>query len=76
MSLRTVMGLYHFGWMVVSHYHQHLAWKDAAQARIGRDRAEAQAAAQLQAMIDANPSGTLGHARLNDAETLHRSGLL
>jgi hypothetical protein len=44
--------------------------------RIARARAEAQAAAQLRAMLDANPSGQLGHSRLNDPESLKKSGLL
>lgn len=76
MSLRTVMGLYQFGWMIVSNYQQHLAWKDAAQARIGRDRAEAEAATQTRQMLSANPSGALGHAKLNDGDALRRAGLL
>lgn len=39
-------------------------------------RAEAQAAAQFQAMLTANPSGALGTAKLNDMEALLKSGLL
>ena len=65
-----------FFWMFESHYHTRLAWKDAALARVARQRAEQQAAAQLRAMLDANPSGQLGHAKLNDPEALRRSGLL
>lgn len=76
MSLRTLMGVYQFGWMVVSHYQQSLQWRDAKEARIGRVRAETQAAAQLDSMMDANPSGALGNARLNDPVALRRSGLL
>ena len=34
------------------------------------------ARAQLRAMLLANPSGALGHARLNDRDALERSGLL
>ena len=65
-----------FFWMFESHYHQRLAWEDAAQARVARVRAERQAAAQLKAMLDANPSGQLGNAKLNDLYALLRSGLL
>jgi len=68
--------LYQFLWMLESHAQQRLAWEDAAQARIARDRAEAQAAARLRAMIDANPTGALGRARLNDEDILRESGLL
>lgn len=59
-----------------SHGEQRRAWKDAAQARIARDRAEAMAAAQLRAMLEANPSGQLGRARLNDPASLKDSGLI
>jgi hypothetical protein len=65
-----------FFWMVESHHQQRLAWEDAAEARISRQRAEAQAAAQLRAMLIANPSGALGHAKLNDIRALEESGLL
>ncbi|XHB98203.1 hypothetical protein ABWH97_07665 [Nitratireductor sp. ac15] len=65
-----------FFWMFESHYQQRLAWEDAAEARIARARAEEQAAAQLQAMLDANPSGSLGHSKLNDIEALKRDGLI
>jgi len=68
--------IYQFFWMLRSNYHQELAWQDAAEARIARVRAEEQAQAQLQAMLDANPSGQLGHARLDDEEALGDSGLL
>lgn len=68
--------IYQFFWMLESHRAQRMAWKDAAEARLARARAEAQAAAQLQAMLDANPSGQLGNARLNDEDALRRSGLL
>lgn len=70
------MEFYQFVWMLESHAEQRLAWKDAEQARIARARAEAQAAAQLRAMMEAHPSGSLGHARVDDNETLQRSGLL
>lgn len=76
MSFRRLMDIYQFFWMFESHAQQRLAWDDAAGARIARDRAEAQAAAQLQAMLDANPSGSLGHAQLNDPDSLEESGLL
>jgi hypothetical protein len=76
MSLHRITGLFQFFWMFESHHHQRLAWKDAARARIARDRAETQSAAQLQAMLVANPSGALGDARLDDADNLKRSGLL
>jgi hypothetical protein len=75
-GIGRVMEIYQFFWMFESHAEQRLAWQDAAQARIARDRAEAQAAAQLRAMLDANPSGQLGHAALDDEDALRRSGLL
>nr|WP_255617235.1 hypothetical protein [Aurantimonas sp. VKM B-3413] len=62
--------------MFESHAQQRLAWRDAAEARRARIRAERLAAAQLQAMLDANPSGSLGHAQLDDEEVLRRAGLL
>ena len=49
---------------------------NAEQARIARARAEAVAAARLRQMLDANPSGQLGNAKLNDIKALIRSGLL
>lgn len=76
MSYRVMMELYQFCWMFESHAQQRLAWDDAAEARIARMRAEAQAAAQLQAMLTANPEGSLGNAKLNDIESLKASGLL
>lgn len=76
MSVRRLVEIYQFFWMLESHAQQRLAWEDAADARIARDRAEAQAAAQLQAMLDANPSGQLGNAQLNDPQRLEDSGLL
>lgn len=75
MSLSRVMEIYQFFWMLESHAQQRLAWEDAAQARIARQRAEALAQAQLRAMLIANPSGALGHARLSDRDALMRSGL-
>lgn len=65
-----------FFWMFENQYHQRLAWKDARKARLARDRAEAQAAAQLLAMQTANPSGALGDAVVNDPHNIERSGLL
>lgn len=76
MSFGRIVEVYQFVWMFESHAQQRLAWEDAAEARIARMRAEAQAAAQLRAMLNANPSGSLGHAMLNDADSLEESGLL
>lgn len=76
MSLGKVMEVYQFFSMFEQQYQQRLAWEDAAEARIARQRAEIQAAAQLRAMLNANPSGSLGHARLNDEISLIKSGLL
>lgn len=76
MSVRRLVEIYQFFWMLESHAQQRLAWEDAAGARIARDRAEAQAAAQLKAMLAANPSGQLGNAQLNDPQSLEDSGLL
>lgn len=76
MSVRRLVEIYQFFWMFESHAQQRLAWEDAAGARIARDRAEAQAAAQLKAMLAANPSGQLGNAQLNDPQSLEDSGLL
>jgi hypothetical protein len=76
MSLRGLLEFYQTLWMFESHAQQRLAWEDAEQARIARMRAEAQAAAQLQAMLIANPSGSLGHAKLNDEDAIEESGLL
>ncbi|MFT3809962.1 MAG: hypothetical protein QM698_08590 [Micropepsaceae bacterium] len=76
MSFSKFVEVYNFFWLVESQQQQRLAWEDAAQARIARDRAEALAAAQLRAMLDANPSGMLGNAQLNDPEALAQSGLL
>lgn len=76
MAIRKLIELYQFAWMFESHAQQRLAWEDAAEARIARARAEARAAAQLRAMLDANPSGQLGHAKLNDEDALRRADLL
>lgn len=76
MRLGQITEIVQFFWMFESHHQQRLAWRDAAEARIARARAEAQAAAQLRAMLDANPSGSLGHARLDDLHALRDSGLL
>ncbi len=76
MSFGRLMEIYQFFWMFESHAQQRLAWQDAAQARVSRERAEALAAAQLRAMLDANPSGQLGNAQLNDPDGLEQSGLL
>lgn len=76
MAFRQLSEIYQFIWMLESHGQQRLQWKDAAEARIARERAEAQAAAQLRAMLNANPSGSLGDAKLNDENNLKQSGLL
>lgn len=76
MSVGKLMEVYQLLWMFESHAQQRLSWEDASQARIARDRAEARAAAQLRAMLLANPSGQLGHAQLNDEDALRRAGLL
>jgi hypothetical protein len=70
------MQIYNLVWTLKSHAEQRLAWEDAAEARTARARAEALAAAQLQAMLAANPSGQLGRAKLDDADKLAESGLL
>jgi hypothetical protein len=75
-GLSKLIELYQFLWMLESHAQQRLAWEDAAEARLARARAEAQAAARVQAMLVANPSGQLGDSRLNDIEALKDSGLL
>ncbi|MCB1466076.1 MAG: hypothetical protein KDK08_02730 [Rhizobiaceae bacterium] len=76
MRLGTLLEIHNFLWSLEAHHHQRLAWADAEQARISRARAEAQSLAQIRAMLDANPSGQLGNAQLNDPESLMRSGLL
>ena len=76
MSLRNIAEFIQFLWLLETQHHQRLAWEDAAQARIARDRAEAQAAEQLRAMLDANPSGSLGDAKIDDIDALEKSGLL
>lgn len=68
--------IYRVYWMLRSHGEQKRAWRDAAQARIARDRAEAQAAARLQDMLNANPSGALGKASVNDSQALKKGSLL
>ena len=73
---RKAMEVYQFLHMIEAHAQQRLAWEDAAKARIARDRAEAQAAAQLEAMLHANPSGQLGTSAFNDSSTLKNAGLL
>jgi hypothetical protein len=76
MSVGRLVQIYQFFWMLESHAQQRLAWEDAVQMRIARERAEAQAAAQMQAMLIANPSGSLGTAKLDDEDALRESGLL
>lgn len=76
MIFDRAMSLYRLWWMVKSHRAQRLAWEDAAEARLARARSERLAEERLQAMLDANPSGQLGNAKLNDREVLKRSGLI
>lgn len=76
MSIRRLTEFYEVMWMFESHAQQRLAWEDAAQARIARDRAEALAAAQMKTMLGANPSGQLGHSKIDDEEALRKAGLL
>ena len=75
-SFPRIVEVYQFFWMLRSNHEQELAWQDAADARVARVRAEQQAAAQLEAMLDANPSGQLGNSQLDDQDALKRSGLL
>jgi hypothetical protein len=74
--MRQISEFIQFFWMFESHHHQRLAWQDAADMRIARARAEARAEEQHKAMMNANPSGQLGHAVLNDEDALARSGLI
>lgn len=76
MNFRGLVQIYEIFWMFESHAQQRLAWEDAAEARIARARAEARAAAQLEEMLLANPSGQLGRATLNDETSLREAGLL
>ncbi len=76
MSVGRLIGMYETVWMIQSHRQQRLAWADAQEARHARARAEAAAAAQLRAMLLANPGGALGNAKLNDPESLKAAGLL
>jgi len=57
-------------------YQQHLMWEDARLAREARERSERRAEQQFKAMLEANPSGQLGNAKLNDRDNLVRAGLL
>lgn len=76
MKFRSIIEAYQIFWMFESHAQQRLAWQDAEEARHARARAELMAQQQLRAMLNANPSGQLGHARLNDERALKDSGLL
>lgn len=76
MSFPRPIRMFELGWMLASRYQQVRAWDDAEQARQARARAEAQATARFQEMLDANPSGQLGYALLNDPNALKKSGLL
>ena len=75
-TFNAAMQVYQFCWMLESHYQQRLAWQDAEDARIARALADHRAQAQLQAMLDANPSGQLGNSALDDRLALWESGLL
>lgn len=75
-GFRFFIEAYQFFWMLESHSQQRLSWGDAAEARVARARAETRAVAQSQAMLAANPSGQLGHAKLDDEEALREAGLL
>lgn len=74
--MRQISEFFQFFWMFESHHHQRLAWQDAEEMRIARARAETRALAQHKAMMDANPSGQLGHSALNDEDALRKSGLI
>lgn len=76
MNFQQLIAIHQFLFSLESQAAQRLAWEDAAEARIARARAEAAAAARLRQMLNANPSGQLGNAKLNDMEALRRSGLL
>lgn len=75
-AINKLVSVYQFFWMLESHAQQRLAWQDAEEMRVARARAEARAEAQMRAMLDANPSGQLGRARLNDEDALREAGLL
>jgi len=74
--MQQLIAIHQFFWMLESHCEQRLAWEDARHARIARAWAEHQSELQLQAMLEANPSGSLGHATLNDVDKLREAGLL
>lgn len=74
--LSNLMQIYQFVWSLEAHREQRLAWHDAAEARRARLVAEARAAAQHRAMMDANPSGQLGRSALGDRDALEKGGLL
>jgi hypothetical protein len=74
--MRQLSEIIQFFWMFESHHHQRLAWQDAGEMRVARARAEARALEQHKAMMDANPSGQLGHSVLNDEDALRKSGLI
>ena len=71
-----LLEIYQFVWMIESHTQQRLAWEDAEKARIARDRAEALAATQASAMLEANPSGQLGGSLIDNADALKNAGLI
>ena len=74
--MRQLSEIFQFFWMFESQHHQRLAWRDAEEMRIARARAEARAEAQHKSMMNANPSGQLGHSVFNDEDALRKSGLI
>lgn len=73
---KKLLEAYQFGFMLLSHYNQMRSWQDAGEARLARARAEQIAEMQMRAMLDANPSGQLGNAQIDDEAVLRESGLL
>jgi hypothetical protein len=74
--VRQLSEIFQFLWMFESQHHQRLAWQDAEEMRVARARAEARAADQHKNMMNANPSGQLGHSAFNDEDALRKSGLI
>ncbi len=74
--MRKLYEYWQMGFTLASQYQQLLAWEDARQARIARERAEIHAAEQTRAMLAANPSGQLGRSQLDDEQALKNAGLL
>ncbi|MET3927516.1 hypothetical protein [Devosia sp. 2618] len=74
--MRQLSEIFQFLWMFESQHHQRLAWRDAEEMRVARARAESRAEAQQKSMMNANPSGELGHSAFNDEDALRKSGLI